>query len=127
MNKPTPGLQPGRHRRHDFHPGKTVLSHTSEEWSGETPEPIPPHPPLASGPGHHAFEPAERSVGLAVLLSGLLGPIGAGYATALGGVVCTGLTAIALVALGPWSLLAAWPVSMAVAVAWARRRPQGWH
>jgi hypothetical protein len=108
----------------DVHSGKTVLSHTSEEWSGETPEPILPHPPLGSGPGHYASEPAKRSVGLAVLLSGLFGPLGTAYATALGGVVCTGLTAVALLALGPWSLLAAWPVSMAVAVAWTRRRPR---
>lgn len=125
MTKITPGLQPGRHRMQDLHSGKTVLSHTSEEWSGETPEEILPHPPLVSGPGHYVVAPAERSVGLAVLLSGLFGPVGAGYATALGGVVCTGLTAIALLVLGPWSLLAAWPVSMAVAVAWARRRPSG--
>ena len=99
------------------------------ESSGSTPRPIPPHPPLVSGGWYHGMsveevlgpgrypleEPADRSVGVALALTLLFGPVGLFYVSLVGGLVCSALTIVALILYGPAPLLIAWPISMVCA------------
>lgn len=99
------------------------------ESSGSTPRPIPPHPPLVSGGWYHGMsveevlgpgryplqEPVDRSVGVALALTLLFGPVGLFYVSLVGGLVCSALTIVAVFLYGPAPLLIAWPISMVCA------------
>ena len=94
--------------------------------TAETPAAFPPHPPLQSGgwyrgspseapgPGRYPLaEPAPKSVGLALVLSVLLGPVGLCYVSANVGLVATALSAATLlIAGGLVPLLVIWPLSI---------------
>jgi hypothetical protein len=96
------------------------------ESSGSTPRPIPPHPPLVSGGWYHGMsveevlgpgrvpleEPVDRSVGAALALTMMFGPVGLFYVSMVGGLACTALTIVAVLLYGPAPLLIAWPISM---------------
>lgn len=99
------------------------------ESSGSTPRPIPPHPPLVSGGWYHGMsleevlgpgrypvaEPVDRSVGAALALTLLFGPLGLCYVSIAGGLACTALTVVAVLLYGAAPLLIAWPISMVCA------------
>lgn len=124
----------GRHRAEDVRPA--LSSHGSTKSSGVIPTPVPPHPALESGgwyqkkagaeevgPGRYPIEnPADRSVGAALTLSLVGGPLGLFYTSIAGGLVCTALTAAALLAIGPGSLLVIWPLVMLIAWISANQR-----
>ena len=112
----------GRHRKQD---GKT---------SGATPPAIPPHPPLLSGgwyrsggevlgPGRYPVRsPADKSVGVALLLSVLFGPAGIGYTSITAGLIACGVSAISLILFGFVSLLVIWPLAIGAAATSALMR-----
>ena len=110
-----------------------------KDFSGSTPAAIPPHPPLVSGgwyrslvrrevlgPGRYPLEaPVDRSVGAAVALSAVIGPLGICYSSVTVGMIAIGVTAVALVLFGIVALLVVWPVAIAVAglsARWRHRR-----
>jgi hypothetical protein len=115
------GMARGRHRRKRR---TIVLSHGSQKSGGVVPDAIPPHPPLLSGgwyrgfmevlgPGRYPLDrPAERSVGAAMALSLVGGPLGVFYVSVLGGLVCLALAAVGTIVFGYKALLVVWPVSM---------------
>ncbi len=117
----------GRHRKKRT--GKVVLSHQSERSHVAEPKAFPPHAPLLSGgwyrqpspserpgPGHYPLEDhADRSVGAALALGLLGGPIGLCYTSVLGGLSCLALMGIGLLLIG----FAALPAGWALAIAWA--------
>lgn len=118
-----PAIVEGRHRKED-HPKET-----HRDSPGGTPAAIPPHPPLVSGgwyrslvrrevlgPGRYPLEaPVDRSVGAAVALSALSGPLGICYSSITAGMIAIGVTAVALILFGFVSLLVIWPLAIAVA------------
>jgi hypothetical protein len=109
---------------------QTLSPELRPEWirsTAHTPAAIPPHPALqsggwyrgspseASGPGRYPLaEPAPKSVGLAVVLSVLLGPVGLSYVSATAGLVATTLAATTLLIVGAGlvPLLVIWPLSI---------------
>lgn len=107
----------GRHRRADV-----VLK--------GVPRAIPPHPPLVSGgwyrslvrrevlgPGRYPVEapPADKSVGAAVVLAAVGGPLGICYCSVTAGVIATGIAAMALVGFGFGALVVIWPLAIVAA------------
>jgi hypothetical protein len=108
----------------------TVSPVLNSEWirsSAAVPAAIPPHPPLQSGgwyrgvspepagPGRMPLaEPAPKSVGLAFVLSVLLGPVGLCYVSTNVGLVATALTAATLLVAGAGfvPLLVIWPLAV---------------
>jgi hypothetical protein len=83
--------------------------------SAQVPKAIPPHPAGAA----YAMEPRpEKSVGLAVLLTALFGPVGLCYLSAIAGLVVTTLSAVLLLVagMGLLPLVLIWPASVAAAV-----------
>lgn len=118
----------GRHRATGPRRRNVVLTHMAVRSSGVEPSPVAPFPPLLSGgwnhgltlteelgPGQYPVESSERSVGAALALSVVGGPLGLCYTSVLGGAVCLMLTGIGLVVFGLGALLAGW----LLAIAWA--------
>jgi hypothetical protein len=111
----------GRHRRKRK---IVVQSHGSQKSGGVVPEAIPPHPPLVSGgwyrgfmevlgPGRYPLDsPPERSVGAALALSLLGGPLGVFYVSLIGGLVCVTVASVAILVFGVKALFVVWPLSM---------------
>ena len=94
------------------------------------PTAFPPHPPLQSGGWYHASmieapgpgRPpvvirAKKSLGVAVVLGVLFGPLGLCYLSLALGLAATALTAVVVGYAGLPALLLLWPVSILVA-AW---------
>jgi hypothetical protein len=114
----------GPHRRNRQR--NVVLSHESEKSYMAEPKAFPPHPPLLSGgwyrgvsfaevlgPGRYPpDESAGRPVGTAVALGLVGGPIGLGYISLPGGVVCLLLTLVGLLLFGLIALPAGWLAAM---------------
>src|SRR6266545_5346587 len=114
----------GRHRANKA--SRFVLSHQSEPSNVAEPKVFPPHAPLLSGgwyrqqspmelpgPGRYPLDDqANRSVGAALALSVVAGPIGLVYTSLLGGLICLVLTAIGLLVIGLVALPAAWLFSI---------------
>ena len=112
------------------------------EWiptSHAKPPPVfQPHPPLQSGGWYHAsgdeapgpgrppvVTRPEKSLGLAVLLSVLFGPLGLCYLSAGVGLAATAVTAVVVLVAGvPWLLLL-WPLSVAMAASRSFVTPSG--
>lgn len=98
---------------------RTLTAVTNPDWrpqsSARVPKAIPPHPAAGWYPDE---QPAEKSVGLAVVLTVLFGPVGLCYLSALAGLVVTTLTAVVLLVagMGFLPLLLIWPLSVGVAV-----------
>lgn len=127
----------GRHRR--TKPRKNVLSHESEESHLAEPAAFPPHPPLLSGgwyrgmsfievlgPGRYPLaENADRSVGAALALSLLGGPVGLCYTSVVGGLTCLALMAIGLILVGFVTLPVVWLIAILWAGVSASRRHRG--
>lgn len=88
------------------------------DWVRSTaaiPVAIPPHPPLAAGPGRMPLnQRAPKSVGLAFVLSVLFGPVGLCYVSVNVGVAATALTAVVLLVAeaGFVPLLVIWPLAV---------------
>jgi hypothetical protein len=77
------------------------------------------------GPGRYPVEaPVDKSVGAAVALASVGGPLGIVYSSVTAGVIAIGLAAVALVAFGFVALLVVWPLAIVVAAisAGSRRR-----
>ena len=64
----------------------------------------------------------DRSVGAAVALSAVIGPLGICYASVTAGMIAIGVTAVALILFGFVSLLVIWPLAIAVSALSARSR-----
>jgi hypothetical protein len=130
----------GRHRGNQAR--RAVLSHQSERSNVVEPAVFPPHAPLLSGgwyrqqsstelpgPGRYPLnDNADRSVGSALALSLVAGPIGLVYTSVLGALVCLVLTAIGLLVVG----LVALPVVWLLSIVWSgmsarRRHRRHWH
>lgn len=107
-------------------PARQRIRHLMDETSGSIPRAIPPHPPLVSGgwyhgmsveevlgPGRHPLDPlTDKSVGTALALTLMFGPLGLCYVSLTGGLICTVLTVLAAVLIGLPVLLIAWPLAM---------------
>lgn len=103
-----------------------------------TPVVVPPHPPLQSGGWYHrtvvempgpgrppvTVPPARKSMGLAILLSALFGPLGLWYLSVTGGLVSTVVTIAVLgfAGVGFAPLLFLWPLAVVAAVCGVRLR-----
>jgi hypothetical protein len=75
------------------------------------------------GPGRHPLRnPADRSVGSAVALTLIGGPLGLFYTSVPGGLIGTALTVLAVLAIGPEVLLVVWPLAMLLAAITASQR-----
>jgi hypothetical protein len=123
---------------------QTLTPVLNEEWTrstAEIPAVIQPHPPLLSGGWYHGLPseptgpgryplavPASRSVGLALVLGVLFGPVGLCYVSANVGLVATAVSAVTLVVAGVGlvPLLVIWSLAVLGSV-WgtARMRARG--
>jgi hypothetical protein len=97
---------------------QTMTPVLNEEWTRSTaavPAAIAPHPPLLSGPGRFPLaKPTRKSVGLALVLSVLFGPIGLLYVSINVGLAATAVSAATLVIAGAGAvpLLVIWPLAV---------------
>ncbi|HWM06777.1 MAG TPA: hypothetical protein VNP92_30945 [Actinophytocola sp.] len=98
---------------------RTHTATANTDWyprsSAQVPKAIAPHP----AGGRYLVEPRpEKSVGLAVLLTALFGPVGLCYLSAIAGLVVTTLSAVLLLVadMGLLPLALIWPASVAAAV-----------